>query len=176
MSVQRGLDPRTFTLVAFGGAGGMHACALADDLGIRRVLVPAACGVLSALGLAVGDLRRDYSRALFAEIGDGLGRVHRGAVPGGPTEPVQTRMWTPGSNPPSPTWSARPDTTARRRLSAPRRLPVPGPVLRAHGVSRRRTGTGATLADALRRGSRRARATLRLPDRGASRSRSSRCA
>ena len=79
VSVQRGLDPREFTLVAFGGAGGMHACALAEDLGVRRVLVPSACGVLSALGLAVGDLRRDYSRALFAELGDGLGQ----GAPGG---------------------------------------------------------------------------------------------
>jgi 5-oxoprolinase (ATP-hydrolysing) len=60
VSVERGLDPRGLALVAFGGAGGMHACALAEDLGCPRVLVPLAGGVLSALGLAVGDLRRDY--------------------------------------------------------------------------------------------------------------------
>jgi N-methylhydantoinase A len=70
VSLERGLDPRDFTLVAFGGAGGMHACALAEDLGVARVLVPLACGVLSALGLAVGDLRRDYVTAAFFAVGD----------------------------------------------------------------------------------------------------------
>jgi N-methylhydantoinase A len=59
VSVERGLDPRDFALVAFGGAGPLHACALAEDLGIKTVLVPAAAGVLSALGLAVSDERRD---------------------------------------------------------------------------------------------------------------------
>jgi N-methylhydantoinase A len=62
ISVERGLDPREFALFAFGGAGGMHACALADELGMRTVLVPRAGGVLSALGLAISDLRRDYVR------------------------------------------------------------------------------------------------------------------
>ena len=59
VSVERGHDPRDFALVAFGGAGPLHACALAEELGIETVLVPAAAGVLSALGLAVGDERRD---------------------------------------------------------------------------------------------------------------------
>jgi N-methylhydantoinase A len=59
VSVERGHDPRDFALVAFGGAGPLHACALADELGIETVLVPEAAGVLSALGLAVGDERRD---------------------------------------------------------------------------------------------------------------------
>jgi N-methylhydantoinase A len=59
VSVERGHDPRDFALVAFGGAGPLHACALAEELGIGTVLVPAAAGVLSALGLAVGDERRD---------------------------------------------------------------------------------------------------------------------
>jgi N-methylhydantoinase A len=59
VSVERGLDPREFALVAFGGAGPLHACELADELGIGTVLVPEAAGVLSALGLAVGDERRD---------------------------------------------------------------------------------------------------------------------
>ena len=69
ISVERGLDPRELTLVAFGGAGGMHACALAEELGIPRVLVPAAGGVLSALGLAISDLRRDYVRAVLGTLG-----------------------------------------------------------------------------------------------------------
>jgi N-methylhydantoinase A len=68
ISVGRGLDPREFTLVAFGGAGGMHACALAEELGIGRVLVPEAAGVLSALGLAISDLRRDYLVPLLGRL------------------------------------------------------------------------------------------------------------
>jgi N-methylhydantoinase A len=63
VSVERGLDPREFTLVAFGGAGPLHALAVAEELGVERVAVPRACGVLSALGLAICDLRRDYVRA-----------------------------------------------------------------------------------------------------------------
>ena len=60
ISVERGLDPRAFALLAFGGAGGMHACSLAEELGMDTVLVPRAGGVLSALGLAISDLRHDY--------------------------------------------------------------------------------------------------------------------
>ncbi len=59
VSVERGHDPRDFALVAFGGAGPLHACALAEELGIGAVLVPAAAGVLSALGLVASDERRD---------------------------------------------------------------------------------------------------------------------
>ncbi len=59
VSVERGHDPRDFALVAYGGAGPLHACALADELGIRTVLVPASAGVLSALGLVASDERRD---------------------------------------------------------------------------------------------------------------------
>jgi N-methylhydantoinase A/oxoprolinase/acetone carboxylase beta subunit len=73
VSVERGHDPRDFALVAFGGAGPLHACALADELGIEAVLVPEAAGVLSALGLVAGDERRDsvvsYVRPL-AEVSD----------------------------------------------------------------------------------------------------------
>jgi len=59
ISVERGHDPRDFALVAFGGAGPLHACALADELEIGVVLVPEAAGVLSALGLVASDERRD---------------------------------------------------------------------------------------------------------------------
>jgi N-methylhydantoinase A len=59
VSVERGHDPREFALVAYGGAGPLHACALAEELGMEAVLVPTAAGVLSALGLAAGDERRD---------------------------------------------------------------------------------------------------------------------
>ncbi|HEY7707069.1 MAG TPA: hydantoinase/oxoprolinase family protein [Gaiellaceae bacterium] len=63
VSVERGRDPRDLALVAFGGAGPLHACDLADELGIGTVLVPEAAGVLSAVGLAVGDERRDHVRS-----------------------------------------------------------------------------------------------------------------
>jgi N-methylhydantoinase A len=59
VSVERGHDPRDFALVAFGGAGPLHACALAEELGIDAVLVPEAAGVLSAFGLVASDERRD---------------------------------------------------------------------------------------------------------------------
>ncbi|MDX6675840.1 MAG: N-methylhydantoinase [Solirubrobacteraceae bacterium] len=70
VSVHRGLDPRDFALVAFGGAGGMHACALAEELGMATVLAPRAGGVLSALGLAISDLRRDDVAAWLAPLDD----------------------------------------------------------------------------------------------------------
>jgi N-methylhydantoinase A len=72
VSVERGHDPRDFALVAFGGAGPLHACELAEELGIRKVLVPAAAGVLSALGLVASEERRDMVRSYvipFAEAG-----------------------------------------------------------------------------------------------------------
>jgi N-methylhydantoinase A len=59
VSIERGHDPRDFVLVAFGGAGPLHACALADELDMRTVLVPDGAGVLSALGLVASDERRD---------------------------------------------------------------------------------------------------------------------
>jgi len=64
ISIERGIDPRDFTLVSFGGAGGLHVCALADALGLRRALVPAAAGVLSALGMVVARPGRRLSRTL----------------------------------------------------------------------------------------------------------------
>lgn len=59
VTVQRGLDPREFTLLAYGGAGPLHAAEVAEEMGIGSVLVPLAGGVLSALGLAAADRRRD---------------------------------------------------------------------------------------------------------------------
>ena len=60
ISLNRGYDPRDFTLVAFGGGGGMHAVELAVELGIRKVVVPRAADVFSAWGMLMSDLRRDY--------------------------------------------------------------------------------------------------------------------
>lgn len=65
VSLERGHDPREFTLVCYGGAGGLHVCELARELGIRRILLPAQPGVFSALGLALSGLRRDFSRTLL---------------------------------------------------------------------------------------------------------------
>ena len=64
VSVERGHDPRDFTLVPFGGAGPLHGCALADLLGIPRVLIAPAPGVLCADGLLAADLKADFSRTL----------------------------------------------------------------------------------------------------------------
>ncbi len=68
VSVQRGHDPRDFTLVAFGGAGPLHAVALADDLGITAVLCPPIPGAFSALGLVGTDMRRDYARTVYVSL------------------------------------------------------------------------------------------------------------
>ena len=73
ISVERGHDPREFALIAFGGAGPLHACALAEELEIGTVLVPAAAGLLSALGLVASDERRDTVRSYvrpLAEVGE----------------------------------------------------------------------------------------------------------
>jgi N-methylhydantoinase A/oxoprolinase/acetone carboxylase beta subunit len=65
VSVERGHDPRRFALVAFGGAGGMHACEIAERLEIGTVIVPRHAGVLSALGMLVADVTRDYSASVM---------------------------------------------------------------------------------------------------------------
>ena len=65
VSIERGRDPRHFALVAFGGAGGLHACALADALSIPHVIVPAFPGALSALGILASDVVKDYSRTVL---------------------------------------------------------------------------------------------------------------
>jgi N-methylhydantoinase A/oxoprolinase/acetone carboxylase beta subunit len=86
MTVERGLDPRTFTLLAFGGAGPLHAAEMADELGITRILIPPASGVLSALGLAAADRRTQVQRTLMlrgdaltdAALGDAIEALHPG--------------------------------------------------------------------------------------------------
>ncbi len=70
VSVERGHDPRGLALVAFGGAGPLHACALAEELEMRKVLVPRAAGVLSALGLATGDERRERVRSYLVPLSE----------------------------------------------------------------------------------------------------------
>src|SRR5438093_6285425 len=70
VSIERGHDPRDFALVAFGGCGGLHACEIAAELGIRAVVVPQMAGALSALGMLLADRVRDYSASALgiAEI------------------------------------------------------------------------------------------------------------
>jgi N-methylhydantoinase A len=69
VSIERGHDPREFSLIAFGGAGPVHAVALAEELQIPEVIVPPTPGAFSALGLVASDLKRDWSRTLYADLG-----------------------------------------------------------------------------------------------------------
>jgi N-methylhydantoinase A len=71
VSIERGYDPREFALVAFGGAGGLHACELAEALSIPTVILPAHPGALSAFGILTSDAVKDFSRTLLWNIADG---------------------------------------------------------------------------------------------------------
>jgi N-methylhydantoinase A len=75
VSIERGRDPREFALVAFGGAGGLHACALAESLGIPHVIVPAYPGALSAWGILASDVVKDYSRTVLWRVQNELPRA-----------------------------------------------------------------------------------------------------
>jgi N-methylhydantoinase A len=68
ISVNRGHDPRDFTLIAFGGGGGMHACALARELNIKKVVIPKQSSVFSAWGMLLSDLRRDYLQTQIVDL------------------------------------------------------------------------------------------------------------
>ena len=68
ISVNRGHDPRDFTLIAFGGGGGMHACALARELSIKKVVIPKQSSVFSAWGMLLTDLRRDYLQTQIVDL------------------------------------------------------------------------------------------------------------
>ncbi len=70
VSIERGHDPRDFVLVAFGGAGGMHACELAQSLRIPTVIVPAYPGALSALGILISDVVKDHSRTVLLRVNE----------------------------------------------------------------------------------------------------------
>src|SRR6266852_970286 len=75
VSIERGYDPREFALVAFGGAGGLHACELAEALSIPIVILPAHPGALSAFGILTSDAVKDFSRTLLWNIADGYPRA-----------------------------------------------------------------------------------------------------
>jgi N-methylhydantoinase A len=68
VSVNRGYDPRDFTMIAFGGGGGMHACELASELGIKKVVIPKQSAVFSAWGMLMCDIRRDYIQTQIIEL------------------------------------------------------------------------------------------------------------
>src|SRR4030095_6770581 len=68
VSVERGHDAREFTLIAFGGAGPVHAARLAQELSIPKVIVPPIPGGFSALGLVASDFRRDYVKTFYARL------------------------------------------------------------------------------------------------------------
>ncbi len=75
VSIERGYDPREFALVAFGGAGGLHACELAEALAIPTVMIPARPGALSAYGILVSDVVKDYSRTVLWRFSGHLGQA-----------------------------------------------------------------------------------------------------
>jgi N-methylhydantoinase A len=70
VTLERGLDPRDFTLVAYGGGGPLHAASVAKELSIRTIVIPQAPGHFSALGMLMADLRRDYVQTLFERMDD----------------------------------------------------------------------------------------------------------
>ncbi|MFV0385336.1 hydantoinase/oxoprolinase family protein [Paracoccus sp. (in: a-proteobacteria)] len=71
VSLNRGHDPRDFVLLAFGGGGAMHAVALGQELGVKKVVIPTGASVFSAWGMMMSDLRRDYFLTALADLGDG---------------------------------------------------------------------------------------------------------
>ena len=70
ISVEKGFDVRDYALVSFGGAGGLHACELAGRLSMKKILVPKNAGVLSAWGMTVADIVKDYSRSVLLKVGE----------------------------------------------------------------------------------------------------------
>jgi N-methylhydantoinase A len=70
VTLERGLDPRDFTLVAYGGGGPLHAASVAKELSIGKIIIPTAPGHFSALGMLMADLRRDYVQTLFERLDD----------------------------------------------------------------------------------------------------------
>jgi N-methylhydantoinase A len=90
ISIQRGHDPRDFTLVAFGGAGPMHALALADEIGIPRVLVPRHPGNFSALGLLASAIKHDEVRTRVGSLRERW--APRNPAPSGKTPQSRARI------------------------------------------------------------------------------------
>jgi N-methylhydantoinase A len=117
VTVERGVDPRRFALLPFGGAGPMHAAAIAAELGISQILCPRASGVLSALGLCASDRRRDTARTVMlsgAELSAGRIAAEVGAM-------IESADGSLGD--------ARPEVVYGLRYAGQAfELPIPGPV------------------------------------------------
>jgi len=94
VSVERGIDPRTCTLIAFGGGGPLHACGLADQLGVTRVVAPPHAGVLSALGLAMTPERREAMVSVMRALDGWLDRERNEIM-----ETVSEQAWPRTQNP-----------------------------------------------------------------------------
>lgn len=86
VSVNRGHDPRDFTLVAFGGGGAMHAVALGQELGVKKVVIPAGASVFSAWGMMMSDLRRDFFVTRLCDVAPGAGAQIEAAFAGAEAE------------------------------------------------------------------------------------------
>ena len=143
VSLSLGADPRDFTLFAFGGAGPLHAAALARELGIPRVLVPARPGITNALGCVVADLRHDFVRTVDRPLADlDIAQVHailaaqeaegRALVAAAPvaatgvTADLRRRHAVRRPDPPAARPAPRPAALARRAAVPLRgRLPTP---------------------------------------------------
>ena len=82
VSTERGRDPRDFTLIAFGGAGPMHAAALADSLSTTQVQIPLYPGLFSAFGLLLADYRHDYIRSVAVALGPARPAGRAASLPG----------------------------------------------------------------------------------------------
>jgi N-methylhydantoinase A len=80
MTVERGVDPRELALLCFGGAGGLHAADIAEELGMTRILCPRASGVLAALGLVVSERRRDAQRSVLLSGAELTAAALRGEI------------------------------------------------------------------------------------------------
>jgi N-methylhydantoinase A len=119
VTVERGVDPRGFALLPFGGAGPMHAAAIAAELGIETILCPRASGVLSALGLCASERRRDTARTVMLS-GDELSAERIAAE-------VADLISTAGAG--AGVGEARPEVVYEMRYAGQAfELPVPGPV------------------------------------------------
>jgi N-methylhydantoinase A len=96
VTVQRGVDPRRYALLAFGGAGPLHAAQIADELGIETIVCPRASGVLAALGLVISPRRRDVQRSVFLTGTAFTGKAWRSSESRRvPSWASATRSWTP---------------------------------------------------------------------------------
>jgi N-methylhydantoinase A len=117
VTVERGIDPRSFALLPFGGAGPMHAAAIAAELGIETILCPRASGVLSALGLCASERRRDTARTVMLSGAD----LNAERIAAAVAELIAAAGTGIGDASPEVTYEMRYDGQAFE-------LPVPGPV------------------------------------------------